>query len=584
MILKALYDYYNRCIEYDHYSLPRYGTMNAQISFIVNIDLDGNYIRLEDSRQDNGKGKTFVVPYGVHTNAVTPFLFWDNCLYAFGYIKPLNETEVKDPKKVQKWEKSSETVQKKHNAFIELCKKIANETKNDRLLAVTKFYTNNQLLKLMSSEEWKLIEANSSANISFRILDDTQLVSSLPVLLNFIESDSAETGVCLVTGIKGPIVRKSTPTPIPGCNASASLVAFQKDYGFDSYGKSQAYNAPISLEAEFAFSTALKKLKEPESKNKFSINDRLFVYFASQKSETTEKMEDVIAVLFNKTDDPNSNIELVKSKVKSIFSGIKHGVDNTYFYVIGIAPNLGREAIIYYSEIPLSEFAKVLNEHFDDMEVLAPRYEKPYVGLYSMLKAIALKNEIKNCPPNLPDAVVKSIFQGLPYPFTLYAACIRRIRAEREVAPYYNTCRVAIIKAYLNRLNDTNNKKLDIMLDKENTNQGYLCGRLFATLERIQEKSNNNTSTIRERYMNAASATPVAVFTTLLNLSNHHSEKLNAGAKIHYEKIKQEIIDKIMPDGFPAHLDLQDQGRFFVGYYHQRQDFFTSKNENNEQE
>ena len=122
------------------------------------------------------------------------------------------------------------------------------------------------------------------------------------------------------------------------------------------------------------------------------------------------------------------------------------------------------------------------------------------------------------------------------------------------------------------------------MLDKENTNQGYLCGRLFATLERIQEKSNNNTSTIRERYMNAASATPVAVFPTLLNLSNHHSEKLNAGAKIHYEKTKQEIIDKIMPDGFPAHLDMQDQGRFFVGYYHQRQDFFTSKNENNEQE
>ena len=113
------------------------------------------------------------------------------------------------------------------------------------------------------------------------------------------------------------------------------------------------------------------------------------------------------------------------------------------------------------------------------------------------------------------------------------------------------------------------------MLDKNNTNQGYLCGRLFAVLDRIQEKANGINS-IRERYLNAASSTPAAVFATILNLSSHHLEKLSSeGEKVFYEKIKQEIIDKISADGFPAHLDLQDQGRFFVGYYHQRQDFFT---------
>ena len=115
------------------------------------------------------------------------------------------------------------------------------------------------------------------------------------------------------------------------------------------------------------------------------------------------------------------------------------------------------------------------------------------------------------------------------------------------------------------------------MLDKSNNNQGYLCGRLFAVLDRIQEDANGINS-IRERYMNAASATPATVFATILNLSSHHMEKLsNDGKRIFYEKMKQEIIDKIPADGFPAHLDLQDQGRFFIGYYHQRQDFFTKK-------
>jgi CRISPR-associated protein Csd1 len=122
------------------------------------------------------------------------------------------------------------------------------------------------------------------------------------------------------------------------------------------------------------------------------------------------------------------------------------------------------------------------------------------------------------------------------------------------------------------------------MLDKENTNQGYLCGRLFAVLDKIQEEANNQHS-IRERYMNSASSTPAAVFSTILNLSNHHMENLkNEGRKIYFEKLKQEIISKIDADGFKPQLDLQDQGRFFIGYYHQRQDFFTKSDENNNEE
>ena len=116
------------------------------------------------------------------------------------------------------------------------------------------------------------------------------------------------------------------------------------------------------------------------------------------------------------------------------------------------------------------------------------------------------------------------------------------------------------------------------MLDNENKNQGYLCGRLFAVLDKVQEDT-NHISTIRERYLNAASSRPSSVFATILNLSAHHTEKLTEKSKIYYEKIKQEIFDKLPSEGFPSHLDLQDQGRFFVGYYHQRQDFFKSNKE-----
>jgi len=187
------------------------------------------------------------------------------------------------------------------------------------------------------------------------------------------------------------------------------------------------------------------------------------------------------------------------------------------------------------------------------------------------MSAVSLEGKSSNIQPNLPEIVTKSIIEGIPYPYPLLLACINRIRAEQKI----NITRAAIIKAYLNRIND-NTKKIEIMVDKENKNQGYLCGRLFATLEYLQERSSNINS-IRGRYMNAASATPSAVFPTLLNLSVHHAEKLEKGMQIYFEQIKTEIIEKIVAEGFPTHLTLLDQGRFMVGYYHQRQFFYTKK-------
>ena len=111
-------------------------------------------------------------------------------------------------------------------------------------------------------------------------------------------------------------------------------------------------------------------------------------------------------------------------------------------------------------------------------------------------------------------------------------------------------------------------------LDESNINIGYRLGRLFAVLEKIQEKANPNiNATIRDRFYGAASSTPVTVFSTLLKLKNHHIAKLdNRGRAVNFEKRIGEIMDGI--GDFPAQLPLADQGRFAIGYYHQRQDFF----------
>lgn len=485
------------------------------------------------------------------------------------------------------------------------------ETQDEDLGAVVEFYKSNQLDLLHKDTLWEQIEKNPEVNVTFKIEGSITVVASKSILTDFIEKDTEKKGVCLITGKKTYIIRTATPTPIPGCQSSASLVSFQKNSGYDSYGKEQGYNAPISLEAEFAFSTAFKKLIEYNSHNTFTIDARTYVFWSSlpktpieevvhslgkikkEKKATKESYRippDVYAWFgMTEEDDPNRRLEIVSQASESIYSGKTLTKSDDKFYILGMSSaSKGRIAVTYWNEIPVNEFAGKLLRHFKDMEIIDNRTDKkPYTGLYSILESVvpkkndASEKKSNKVLSNLLDAVAKSIFQGLPYPISLFQLCIRRIRAEicleingKKINPV-NTVRAAIIKAYLNRLNNKN-KKITVMLDKENNNQGYLCGRLFAALEKIQEDAKGIHS-IRERFMNSASATPAMVFATILNLSNHHLEKLNDGYQIFYEKLKQEIISKLDANGFPVHLDLQDQGRFFVGYYHQRQDFFISK-------
>ena len=570
MILKALYDYYHRCG-----NLPAPGMELKEIGFIIVISNEGKFIRFEDRRIDKKSAQQFLVKKSVgRSSAPVANYLYDNSQYVFGYSN----------------KGDTQSMRKYFDVFKAKIKDIYEKhPDNNDIKAVYAFYQqdlSDVIETMMKDSLWDDIDKNLNKKysiFSFRIEGDRDIVASKKELMD-LKKDEDGTGqaYCLVTGKKANPVEVTTATMIPGSQATAKLVAFQVNSGYDSYGKSKGYNAPISEEAEFAYTTALNAMLAKDSHNKFVIGTRTFLFWASSDSDASKKTEEGLFSLFGKfeanEDDPNRRIELVRDTFMSVYNGKLHANKDDKFFILGLAPNSARIAVVYWSEQPLREFAGLISRHFEDMEIVdTHKDKKPYAGLHSMLGSVS-SGKSGDAAPNLPEAVVKSIFQGLPYPMSLFQACIRRIRAEQSVT----IVRAAIIKAYLNRLNNNNDIKIKIMLDKENQNQGYLCGRLFAVLDKIQEDANGIHS-IRERYMNSASSTPATVFSTVLNLSAHHLEKLNNGKQVYYEKLKQEIISKLDADGFPAHLSLQDQGRFFVGYYHQRQDFFTSK-ENKETE
>lgn len=573
MILKALYDYYHRSG-----NLPQKGMELKEIGFLLVIDANGEFVRFEDRRIDNKHAQEFLVRKSVgRTSAPKANYLYDNSAYVFGYSDKGEDTGVTC-----------------FNTFKDAIESIFQAyPDNSDMKAIHAFYQKDReaiINRVKEDPLWSEVARSLNKKysfFSFIIEGDTRIVAEKMELLALSnEEDTHDGQVCLISGRKSRIVETTTATMIAGSQAVAKLVSFQVSSGYDSYGKSKGNNAPIGEEAEFAYTTALNYLLRSVSRNKFLIGNRTFVFWSSKDNEAGRQAEECIWEMFSfndtKNDDPNKGVEQVRKVFKSIYSGYLKTSFDDKFYILGLAPNSARIAVTYWAEIPLVEFAERISRHFDDMEIADGRKEpKPYSGLRSMLASITLGGKSSDVTPNLPEAVVKSIFQGLPYPQPLFASCIRRIRAESsdKDKKAISITRAAIIKAYLNRLNN-NEQNITVMLDKENTNQGYLCGRLFAVLDKIQGDANGQHS-IKERYMNSASSTPAAVFATILNLSAHHSEKLGEGRKIFFEKIKQEIFAKMDANGFPAHLELQDQGRFFVGYYHQLQSFYM-KNEENE--
>lgn len=584
MILQALYNYYERRKN----DMPDMNMAIVNYTYAILIDTEGKFQGFEPLGGEDGLPLLTFRPEE-RTSAPVPHSMGDNGSYVLGLKDIKAEKTVDFDKELQKNKKN-------HQAFKDDVEDVYRSLpQNKYAYAVHAFYKNygkSVFSQMCENDYWPDLCKKLNKNITFRIVGEKLLAASdKDIIRHRIDNltNSNKEAICIITGEKAKPVSTTYSTFVVGGKSNAKLVAFQVDSGYDSYGKKMGLNAPISEIAEFKYTTALLAMLSKSSRNKFQLGKHhTFLFWASKDDEAGQKAEDSFFTLFGfdeQKDDPNKNIEQVRKVFEAIYKGTLKTTSEDTFYILGLAPNAARIAVTYWAEIPLRQFAETICKHFDDMEVIDTRpKKKPYTSLIDMIRTVTLGGKVSDATPNLADAVVKSIFEGLPYPQTLFASCIRRIRAEsgEKDKNAVHITRAAIIKAYLNRI--SNNQRIKVMLDKDNTNQGYLCGRLFAVLDKIQEEANNQHS-IRERYMNSASSTPAAVFSTILNLSNHHVENLkNEGRKINFEKLKQEIISKIDADGFKAQLDLQDQGRFFIGYYHQRQEFFTKNEENNNEQ
>jgi len=569
MILQALNAYYwRKQVDPDPRNrLPAYGLEEKEIPFIIEIDAEGGLINLTDTRSGDGKKKVaqrFLVPQGVKkTSGVAANLLWDTAEYVLG-------VDTRD---------KPDRVVKQHAAFRSLIEGLPESARQDPgVQAVLAFLDSLDLAVFRALPQWNdILTANPL--MTFRVHPALELVCQRPTIVANVRTggESAATAVCLVTGDRSEIERLHAAIKgVWGAQTSgANIVSFNLD-AFRSYGKGQGDNAPVGKPAAFAYSTALNHLLDKGSRQRVQVGDTSTVFWA----EEPHSLETLVPDLFGEPpkDDPDRGRDAVKALCSAVQSGkFAVGAAGDRFHVLGLAPNAARIGIRFWETAPALDLARRIQRHFDDLHIARGPKDPEHLSLFRLLTACAAQGKADNIPPNLGGEVMRSVLEGLPYPASLLTAAVQRCRAEQRVT----YPRAAVIKASLARAHrqftpsdPAHDKEIEAMLDTDNPNPAYRLGRLFATLEKIQEEASPGlNATIRDRYYGAASGTPVAVFPTLLRLKNHHLGKLSPGRAVNMERLLGEILGGLTD--FPRHMPMPEQGRFALGYYHQRQAFFT---------
>lgn len=392
------------------------------------------------------------------------------------------------------------------------------------------------------------------------------------------ETQSAELGQCLVTGQENQPIAATHPKikGMQGAQSSgASLVSFNAP-AYESYGKEQSFNAPVSEYAAFAYAAALNHLLA-DRKHRMIMDGDTVVCWAKNGDEAYQNM-------YLRFIDPRAKTdEEVAGALKKAVAGKPldaEGLDlMTPFCILCLSPNAARLSVRFFYQDSFGNILSNVAAHFRRMEIEKAPREAPYVSLYWLLRATVFEQSKDDAAsPLLAGAVLRSIISDTPYPAALYSNILMRIRAESKV----DRTKAAVVQAYLMK-NGTHRDKykevLHMPLNETSTIKPYVLGRLFALLEQAQESANPGVkATITDKYFDSACSTPRLAFPTLLKLSRHHIAKDDQWGWRSDRLIGEvtELLDA-EDDPYPAHLTPEEQGLFILGYYHQRQARFRKK-------
>lgn len=591
MILNSLVEYYGMLLEKNE--IEKEGWAKVEVGYAITIDAVGavkGIVSLSENTTDKGKEKQMQMVVPVHSGrsgkVPPPYFMCDNAKYLLGAWQQSGkpDEDEKNRNQAYNYHKAAAGFHNKilHNSDCALAKSVC------MFFEKWDFEKNKEMLNV----DWgRILKAG---NLVFRSYETgEELLKNIQIQDIWDEyrgtTLSQAVGRCLVTGTLAPIA-KLHPV-IKGMEGTQpKLVSFNAS-AFESYGKEQGENAPISEYAANAYGKALNYLLSQKAHFRI-IGDITVVFWAAIKENEVGYMHFMEELLGN---TEKAEEDKLLYTMNAISQGMNCEYNNlemkpqTKFYILGMAPNNGRISICLFYNSTFMDLIVNVKQHYDRLSIQSPAFEqKKYPSVYDILNAMTRKRtgnkENSQSMKGIEKALLNAILFNKRYPSVLYTNILNRIYAEISQSKFaLNRNRAAVIKAYLmQNYSDKKEVVSTMQLNEETEYVPYLLGRLFAVLEDVQHISIDR-ETLREHYFNAASRTPALVFPRLMRLANNYMKVLKRdkeGLRVVKEKEMNALMDKIHTD-IPRQLSVEDQGIFMLGYYHQVQKRYEKTNKEN---
>ena len=570
---------------YDHRAedkgWPRPGFSTENIGAVVVLAEDGSVREIRSLMAPNKKGKMqprpMLVPAAVIRSgkSVRPNRFWDKSDYSLGITK------------VKSGVGQGPNTLKNHDGFRRFHVDWLKDSTDPALVALRKFCESWQ-------PEWfvNFPDAASLVDQNFIFqLEGEPPIHTLPkaqtLLAKVGASDDVAEAMCLVTGRFAPVALLHRP--IKGVNREGEqvrdrrLVSFN-EAAYESNGREKGDNAPVSEAAVFAYGTALNALLARDSANHLRIGGDTLVFWADEAVAEN-------AFLASFGDAEGEGEKELRQRLIAVAEG-RARADSpldpaTRLFVLGLAPNAARLAVRYWHPGTLGDFARAVTRFWQECAIDPSPFVKGGADLpprpWALLYDTAAQGKADNIPNGLGGDLMRAILTGHRYPQTLLAALIGRLRIEgepdRAKRGNLDGRRAAMIRAVLIR---NNRMEVPMALDETATDAAYLLGRLFGAYVYAEKSYQERGAGLRQKYLGAASATPARIFPVLMRGYEHNLAALRkagghkVGAGVKADRAVAAIIALLPGDGnLPAILPLEEQGRFFIGFYHQISAFYA---------
>ncbi len=479
---------------------------------------------------------------GLRTSGVLPYLLADKAEYVLGV-----------------WQEDESRAKKRNDAFVKLVKECAQETQLPEVQAVVDFYTHYRAdLSIppdLKESDYIVISVAGKRLIDLPAVRQFWLKNA-PDVMDLVDSNRKV--ACLVCGRYEPPIRRHLIKlkGVPGGQTGGVSLSSANAPAFYSYALEEGFVSPICFECSEYANKALNYLLD-ENEHHLSVRNLVYAFWTLYETEFD---------FFSFLSQPRP--ETVEELFSSPITAKQVKLQENEFYAVALSASGARAVVRSFIETTVPRVQQNLQRWFKCQQLIDWRTGKvgEPLGIYA-LSACLYRDAQKELRPEVPKLLIECALTGSCLPDWILYRAVERNRAEQGIT----YPRAVLIKLVLCTQKDCKQNQMEVtlMLDKQNQDPAYRCGRLLAILETIQKRAVDPKATLVDRYYGSASTAPASVFGTLLRTAQSHLSKLRKENEPAYINLSREL-EEAMPNQFPTALSLHQQALFALGYYHQR--------------